>query len=248
MQTNVQAATYYEHYEKLLAPVYTWMAGGTEAAFTRGERELANIGLLSSSAKYAVDLGAGFGMHSIPLARSGCPVLAVDTSAILLRELAAHAEGLPVMIAQDDLLDFSRHLTGTPEVVLCLGDTLPHLQEYSSVTTLIARVADCLPHGGRFVITFRDYSKALAGIDRFIPVKSDNARILTCFLEYAGDRILVHDILHELHEGAWTMHASAYRKLRLQPHRVQAQLEKSGFAVDVGSGPAGMIRFSATRY
>ena len=224
------------------------MAGGAEAAFTRGERELADIGLLGSGVKSAVDLGAGFGMHAIPLARSGCRVLAVDTSAFLLRELAAHAKGLPVLPAQDDLLDFSRHLTGTPEVVLCLGDTLPHLQEYSSVTTLIASVADCLSQGGRFVISFRDYSKALAGIDRFIPVKSDNARILTCFLEYVGDRILVHDILHELQEGAWTMRASAYRKLRLQPHRVRAQLEKSGFAVDVDSGPAGMIRFRATRY
>jgi 2-polyprenyl-3-methyl-5-hydroxy-6-metoxy-1,4-benzoquinol methylase len=248
MQTNVQAATYYEHYEKLPAPVYTWMAGGAEAAFTRAERELADIGPLSSSVKSAVDPGAGFGTHSIPLARSGCRVLAVDTSAILLRELAAQAKGPPVSLAQDDLLDFSRHLTGTPEVVLCLGDTLPHLQEYSSVTTLITSVADCLSHGGRFVITLRDYSKALAGIDRFIPVMSDNARILTCFLEYAGDRILVHDILHELHEGTWTMHASACRKLRLQPHRVRAQLENSGFAVDFGSGPAGMIRFRATRY
>jgi hypothetical protein len=36
MQTNVQAVTYNEHYDKLLAPVYTWMAGGVEAAFSRG--------------------------------------------------------------------------------------------------------------------------------------------------------------------------------------------------------------------
>jgi len=36
MQTNVQAVTYNEHYDKLLAPVYTWMAGGVGAAFSRG--------------------------------------------------------------------------------------------------------------------------------------------------------------------------------------------------------------------
>jgi len=78
-----------EHYEKLLAPVYSWMAGGMESAITRGQDELAEIGLLNRGARYAVDLGAGFGMHSIPLARAGCRVLAVDSSAILLNELKA---------------------------------------------------------------------------------------------------------------------------------------------------------------
>jgi SAM-dependent methyltransferase len=236
-----------EHYEKHLAPVYSWMAGGIEDAITRGQKELTDIGLLNRNLKYAVDLGAGFGMHSIPLARTGCTVLAIDSSAFLLQELKSQAKGAAIAIVQDDLLSFARHLTGEPEIVLCMGDTLTHLPEKSSITNVIAAVSEHLRPGGLFVITFRDYSTALEGASRFIPVKGDESRILTCFLEYAEDTVEVHDILHEFKDGAWSMRVSAYRKLRVDPSWVKEQLEKRGFAVDVASGLSGMVRFRATR-
>jgi SAM-dependent methyltransferase len=236
-----------EHYERHLAPVYSWMAGGIESAITRGQDELTEISVLNRGAKFAVDLGAGFGMHSIPLARTGCRVLAVDTSAMLLDELNAHAHALPVTTVQDDLLDFPRHLAGRPDIVLCMGDTLTHLPEPSSVTTLIATVARHLSPGNHFVISFRDYAKALEGPNRFIPVRSDESRILTCFLEYDEAAVQVHDILHEFHEGVWGMRVSAYRKVRLAPGWVKDQLEKCGFVVAVGVGISGMTRMCATR-
>lgn len=236
-----------QHYEKHLGPVYAWTAGGTDAAITRGQNELTEIGLLNSGAGYAVDLGAGFGMHAIPLARTGCRVLAIDTSALLLQELRTHANGLAITTVQDDLLNFPRHLAGKPEIVLCMGDTLTHLPESSSVTTLIATVAEHLAPGNQFVVTFRDYSRALENTDRFIPVKSDPSRILTCFLEYAEGAVRVHDILHESKEGAWSMRVSAYRKLRLEPGWVKGQLKNSGFVVWADAGLSGMVRFRATR-
>jgi len=93
-----------ERYEGHLAPIYSWMAGGTEHAITRGRDELAEIGLLHRRARYAVDLGAGIGIHAIPLARAGCRVLAVDSSSLLLEELERHANALPVTAVQDDLI------------------------------------------------------------------------------------------------------------------------------------------------
>lgn len=47
------------------------------------------------------------------------------------------------------------------------------------------------------LLSFRDYSVPLQDEKRFIPVRSDEGRILTCFLEYSEDSVLVHDILHE---------------------------------------------------
>ena len=57
-----------EHYTNLLATVYSWMAGGAEAAFALGESDLASF---LPAAGPAVDPGTGFGMHTIPLARTG---------------------------------------------------------------------------------------------------------------------------------------------------------------------------------
>ena len=55
------------HYENLLAPIYLWMAGGLDAALAAGAADVAE---LAGAPGYAIDLGAGFGMHSIPLARA----------------------------------------------------------------------------------------------------------------------------------------------------------------------------------
>lgn len=236
-----------EHYEKHLASVYSWMAGGIDDAFSRGKQELIDIGVLGGSIRYAVDLGAGFGMHAIPLAKNGCNVLAIDSSSTLLEELKVHADGLSIVTIQDDLRNFATYLSGSPDIFLCMGDTLTHLPEKGSVKGLISSVGKQLSPGGRFVITFRDYSRELEGINRFIPVRSDKSRIFTCFLEYAKDSIQVHDILHERKDSAWVMRVSAYKKLRLETEWVKQQLEVSGFAASVGTGLSGMLRIIATK-
>src|ERR1700733_13185935 len=98
-----------DHYETHLAPVYVWMAGGVDAALARGDGEIAALLPHLAKGTLALDLGAGFGMHAIPLARRGCEVIALDTSAFLLEELRRHAAGLPVSTVLDDMLSFSRH-------------------------------------------------------------------------------------------------------------------------------------------
>jgi SAM-dependent methyltransferase len=236
-----------EHYENHLAPVYSWMAGGIESAITRGRTELTDLGLLDRSGGYAVDLGTGIGMHSIPLAKAGWSVLAIDCSTTLLQELRRSIDGAAIEPVQDDLLNFPRHLRRQPDIVLCMGDTLTHLRERLAVENLIAAVATHLGPGGQFIVTFRDYSRALEGATRFIAVRSDESRILTCFLEYEADTVLVHDMLHEAQDGVWDMRVSAYRKLRLEPSWVKARLESCGFAVEVGAGLSGMVRLCATR-
>src|ERR1700759_5599542 len=115
-----------EHYRSHLAPVYTWMCGGFDAAVARGDMEIGAVLPDLANDSRAVDLGCGFGMHSIPLARRGCAVLALDSSSHLLEQLKAHAGMLPITAAEDDLLAFQRYLDRPADVILCMGDTLTH--------------------------------------------------------------------------------------------------------------------------
>jgi SAM-dependent methyltransferase len=238
-------ATVTEHYENHLAPIYLWMAGGFNAAISRGASEIDAVCPNPSNGLTAVDLGAGFGMHAIPLARRGYSVVAIDSSPKLLEVLRDHVETLRIRTVEDDLLAFQRHLNTKAHLILCMGDTLTHLAEPQSVELLFSLVAESLHTDGTFITTFRDYTSPLVGDGRFILVRGDNDRILTCFLEYSAEYVTVHDVLHERNSSTWQLRVSAYRKLRLSPEWVSTALQARGFTVRIEPGLAGMVRVVA---
>jgi 2-polyprenyl-3-methyl-5-hydroxy-6-metoxy-1,4-benzoquinol methylase len=240
-------STVAEHYATLLAPIYLWMSGGFDAAISGGETEIDGIDLGSLSGRTAVDLGAGFGTHTIPLARRGCRVVATDTSPILLDVLRTHCRTLPVQVVEDDLLNFQKHLETKVDLILCMGDTLTHLPEPQCVEQLFSHAAQTLNRGGKVVASFRDYSAPLIEVARFIPVRSDDDRILMCFLEYFLDWVWVHDVVHERSGAGWQMRVSSYKKLRLSPDWVCAALQACGLAARTEPGLSGMVRVVAER-
>jgi hypothetical protein len=197
-----------DHYEKHLGPIYTWMAGDVDAAISRSDAELDALALPSTTGGTAVDLGAGFGLHSLPLARRGFSVVAID-------------------------------------IIVCMGDTLTHLPNHSSVETLFRDVAASLRPGDflpqRSATTFPCPCKEM----RFILVRGDEERVLTCFLEYADTTVTVHDLLHQREGGSWRLRASSYPKLRLSPEWVVEQLSSLGLSVRRDAAPGGMIRIAA---
>ncbi|MDB5761596.1 MAG: Methyltransferase protein [Herminiimonas sp.] len=235
-----------EHYASHLAPVYLWMAGGLDAAMSRGEAEINMVCPNGANGLIAVDLGAGFGMHTVSLARRGYSVIAIDMSAILLGILRDQVNTLPVKIVEDDFVTFQKHLDMKANLILCMGDTLTHLPEQRSVEQLFADIADSLHVGGTFIATFRDYTIPLTDTGRFIPVRGDSDRILTCFLEYTDNYVTVHDVLHERRGSSWQQRVSAYQKLRLSTEWVAKALQANGFSVRIEQGLAGMVRVVAT--
>lgn len=236
-----------EHYATHLGPIYVWMAGGPEAALQAGAAEVEALNLPTAPGAVVLDLGAGFGMHAIPLARRGARVTAIDTSAELLHALTELGANLPVEAVNDDLLAFPRHITEAPSAILCMGDTITHLSEIGAVESLVASASVALPPGGWFVVSFRDYSVPLIGDQRFIHVRSDDTRILTCFLEYEPETVVVHDIVQERTPEGWQTRVSHYRKLRLSPEQLIVSLRSSGFNVRREAGMRGMVRLVAQK-
>lgn len=94
-------------------------------------------------------------------------------------------------------------------------------------------------------MTFRDYTTPATGDRRFIPVRSDESRIHTCFLEAEPTHMVVHDIVHERAGTAWHMKVSSYRKLRLAPEWAVSALRKVGLSPTLRPGPRGMLQITA---
>lgn len=221
-----------EHYQRLLADCYSWMFGDYEPRAERERAFLEQHGLRAPAARaLAVDLGAGSGHQSVALARLGWRVRAIDTSAKLLDELRGRAAGLDVLAIEDDLRRFDRHLDGPAGVIVCMGDTLTHLSSVESVRQIFADARGALAPGGALVLTYRDLSRALEEADRFIPVRADDDRILTCFLEYLPEVVRVHDLLYRRTADGWRLEKSWYPKLRLAQSDVERWLVEIGFTL-----------------
>ena len=64
-------ATVKQHYNEVLSDVYSWMFGGFESGIQRNIEFINKHKLNPQGSGIAVDLGAGCGFQSIPLARAG---------------------------------------------------------------------------------------------------------------------------------------------------------------------------------
>ena len=236
-----------EHYDQVLSEVYVWMLGGFDSGLENNTAFFAKHNIKPAHSGLAVDLGAGCGFQSIPLARAGFSVLAMDLDAKLLKELSVHSGDLAVKIVQDDLIDFDKYLKDSAELVVCMTDTLLHLESKDRVVGLFHKVFSALENAGKFIITFRDLTLELADLDRFIPVKSDENIIFTCFLEYEPETVKVHDLIYKRADEKWRLNKSFYRKLRLSKEWVEERLSSAGFSRIQASLDSGLVTIIAAK-
>jgi SAM-dependent methyltransferase len=221
-----------EHYERLLSKHYTWMVGASFEEKVKEQNSSLSRTLGSLEKGLAVDLGCGPGFQTIALAQLGfSPVIALDTSSELLDELRSHVGNFPVQIEKVDLRELAAIVpTGHATVIVCMGDTLTHLSDKGDVAALFRAAFNALRPGGMFIITYRDLTTELYGADRFIPVRSDEDKIMTCFLEFENaESVLVHDLIYIRAGAGWFLTKSSYRKIRLGIDWVCEELGKAGF-------------------
>ncbi len=236
-----------EHYDNHLGHFYSWMAGDFDAAKKKFAEFLSEHKIAPHSTKTAIDLGAGHGVQSAALAELGYTVTAVDFSEPLLRELDLNTMGMSVHIVRDDIRAVRRFEKVRPELVVCWGDTLTHLSTKDEIRQLLSDMSDVLEPGGLILMSFRDYSAEPAGEQKFIPVKSDDTRILTCVLNYRDESVLVTDLFHEKAEQGWQLKTSSYAKIRIPPGEVKEILQNKGLVLRFSEFSRGMVSLIAEK-
>lgn len=234
------------HYENLLARHYTWMRGDYDSMVRESLAFFEEAGVSPRSGGKALDLGCGSGFQSMALAELGFAVLGVDTSGVLLQELRIRARDREILPVHGDIRDPGAYMAEGPfEVAVCMGDTLTHLATPGEVEALVGDVRDALEEGGILIFEYRDYTARLKGVDRVIPVRMEDDRIMATFLEYEGGRVNVHDIIFEKGPHGWEARKSAYQKLRLGPDELVDLLEKAGFSIVTRGEDGGFVRIVA---
>lgn len=230
-----------QHYENHLANFYTWMIGDFEKAKNSFKDFCVCNAIKPDKSKNAIDLGAGNGIQSVALAEIGFKVKAVDFSKKLLFELKTKINTLPIEVIEDDITNIKKFAHAFADVIVCCGDTISHLRSFEQLDKLIHNSFDLLEQKGYLLLTFRDYTFALTDTQRFIPVKSDENRILTCVIDYSNNKITVTDVLYEKNNGTWIQKISSYNKLRIRSDYVINKTKEAGFSVIKNENKNGML-------
>jgi len=222
-----------EHYDKHLGNFYSWMIGNFETRQNEFQNFLQENAIIPTSTKKAIDLGAGHGIQSVSLAKLGFKVTSVDFNEQLIEELKQNALGLDIEIVSDDIKNVNQFADKEPELIICCGDTLSHLENKKELADLIANICKTLIVKGKILFSFRDYSTELTGDNRFIPVKSDENKILTCILDYGKETVRVTDLLNEKTETGWIQKVSSYNKIRITTDQIVKLIEGNGMIIQL---------------
>lgn len=221
-----------EHYDNHLGNFYSWMLGDFNTNEERMREFFAAHGIASQSNQTALDLGCGNGIQSVALAKLGYKVKAVDFNAQLLNELSGHKSHFDIEVINSEFINYLNSVNKKLSLITCMGDTILHLESREWIKEFINLCYENLESGGKLILSFRDYTNELKGDARFIPVKSDDTRVMTCFLEYYDEYIKVTDLLYEKINGEWMQFISSYNKVRVLPEEIEKYLKDAGFEIE----------------
>jgi ubiquinone/menaquinone biosynthesis C-methylase UbiE len=235
------------HYENHLANYYSWIYGGFDTKVNEYQKFFEIHNIKPTMSEVAIDLGAGSGFQSVPLAKSGFKVIAVDFSKKLLNELRTKSKNLNVEIIENDISNFDSYSNRNPELIVCMGDTLTHLGSLNSVRDLIKNSYRELSANGRLILSFRDITIELKEEERFIPVRSDDSRIFICFLEYYLEYVKVFDIVYEHENGKWLQKISSYKKIKISQETIKQYIKEAGFDVEFFDVKNGLVTLIAKK-
>lgn len=227
--TTAPAARFYNH----LAANYDRMTGLDKrlATATRFVKTLIDTFHLRRP-EVGVDLGSGTGAYTLALARIGLRTTGVDLSADMLaqaRQNARHHALDPVFL-QASLTDLPATLPwGRTDLVLCLGNTLPHLTDPADLEKALLGIRRLLSPTGLAVIQTLNYDDILTKAERIVSIDRDHEHEFIRFYDFLESGLLRFNIL----EIEWKNNEALPHPIHsvlLRPYRA-GELEKAAAAV-----------------
>jgi glycine/sarcosine N-methyltransferase len=196
-----------------------------------------------SAARSVLDAACGTGMHAIAFARGGLSCAAADLSPAMIgraRDNAA-AAGVVVDFQVAAFGELARKFAGPFDALTCLGNSLPHLLDDSSLAACLADFARLLRPGGLLVIQNRNYDRVLRERQRFMPLSTrSDEQGETLFLrisDFAGpggpgaadERIDFTIVTLKKRAGSWTQAVQTTPLRALRRATMQRALGAAGF-------------------
>jgi SAM-dependent methyltransferase len=210
----------YEH----LAPVYDELFPVNPATLDFIDR----YGPGRRGRRHAIDLGSATGGHAIALAGRGWALVGVEPSpALMLRARAASAaKGLAIDFIEGDMKDIASLVKPAHfDLVLCLGNTLPHLPDKRALSAFLDGVKICLASGGKLMVQLLNYG--IAGPGFAFPTMAVRGTSFHRAYSAMKDGRLGFDT--ELRTASGESYRDSTPLLPIRPDELDTLLRKAGF-------------------
>ena len=178
-------------------------------------------------------------MHAVCFARWDIEVAGADLSAAMIEQarLNAAAAGVSIDFRVAGFGECARQWPASFDVVTCIGNSVPHLLDDSSLARCLSDFAAALRPGGTLVIQNRNYDRLLRDRQRFMPLSARQTEgEETLFLritDYAvkGDEELIDFTIVTLDKkaGSWSQTVRTTPLRALRRGTLERALTEAGF-------------------
>lgn len=142
----------------------------------RLQRELSLLSPLIENQKPAriLDLACGSGRHAVAFAKKGHEVIGLDLSPQMIAAATRHAEenDVHVQFHTADMSKVNTIVTGSFDLILCLGNSLALLPSINVLQTTLQGASSLLSKDGYFVTQTLNFEEIRHAHFRFFPIKS----------------------------------------------------------------------------
>jgi glycine/sarcosine N-methyltransferase len=185
-----------------------------------------------------LDAACGTGMHAIALAKKGFRTAGADLSGGMINRAKENAAEAGVSIHFETTGFGSLAQTFGPEsfdVVLCLGNSLPHLLSPIELNAALVDFASCLRPGGLLLIQNRNFDAVMVHQERWMEPQShrENERewLFLRFYDFEPQGLINFIIvtLTRDQDGPWTQRVSSTLLYPLREAELQQGLDAAGF-------------------
>lgn len=188
-----------------------------------------------------LDAACGTGMHAIALAQRGHLAAGADSSPGMIGKAAANASPAGVSIRfetcgfgslagcfkGDSLMPF--------DLLLCLGNSLPHLLSKDAIRAALADFSACLRPGGMLLIQNRNFDAVLEKRERWIEPQSHRENggewLFLRFYDFDPDGLITFNIIMLMRSpnGDWRQEVAVTRLFPLKQAMFKELLLEAGF-------------------
>jgi SAM-dependent methyltransferase len=136
----------------------------------RIEREWPFLRKVLPASGRVLDLGCGTGEHSRFLASKDFDVTGIDSSPAMLAKAAEAPMPTNLRFVQGDITDVASAVAGTFDAAICVGNTLPHVQDEDALRRFLDGLRLRLRAGAPLLLQVLNYERILAKGVRFLPL------------------------------------------------------------------------------